>query len=386
MPSAKGKTSGAKGKKGGAGARPTGGKATKSLKTKPQKAAPKKSAAAAKGKAKSPAKPAASKKNAPARKAKPSPAPKKGVKPAKKAAPKTALKTKPKAAQKVVKAKPKAQPKAQPKGKAAKATPKAAAKPAPKVASRAAAAGKKAAAVTKKAVQKVRETAKHPVAVAAVAAAAGAAVPPVARRVAASVRGHEAAAENGTEAPKRARRGRSRIHSDEPPTANWFNMTGSKPRPSSFIPAPPRAEAPSATAAPPASSDRILHPEHLASLTLPAIRTFPIRVEIEQATGRTHVMIQPSEVTVRPGDGLEWDFRYLGGADTFISEVSIEFSGHVFAQPKFVSKNPGSARPHRLLSGRLPDGAGKGAHNYRVRCKSLVGTEVADAIGVINVV
>src|SRR5205085_2213099 len=86
---------------------------------------------------------------------------------------------------------------------------------------------------------------------------------------------------------KRARRSRPRVTSSGAPAANWLNK-GEKPRPSSFIPAPARAEAPSLIAAPPASSDRLISAGELTEF---AVRTVPVRVDIEQGGGRSYVAI-----------------------------------------------------------------------------------------------
>jgi hypothetical protein len=379
MPAAKGKTSGSSGKK---GAKPSGAKSAKKLTPKKKPAASKSKAAPAPARrkpapasssrsasAKKPAKTAA--KKPPAKPVKKKAAPAKPAKPVKKVAAKPAPKAKPSPPKKAAPAKKAAPP---------KKAPRAIEKPTPaaKVKTVAAAAVKKTADVTRKATERVKASGKPTVA--AVAAVAGAAAQPVAKKVVAAVQ--TAAADD---APRRARRGRTRIHSDEGPIANWITMNGAKPRPSSFIPAPPRAEAPSNAAAPPASSDRIIRPEDLATMSLPAIRTFPVRVEIEQSLGRTHVIIQPNQVSIRPGDGLEWDFRYLGGADTFVQEMILEFASPLFGKKVLNSRNPGSARPHRLLSGRASADIPTGSHSYKVKCKSLVGTEVAESIGLIVV-
>lgn len=153
----------------------------------------------------------------------------------------------------------------------------------------------------------------------------------------------------------------------------------------SFIPAPPRAEAPSTVAAPPASSDRIIRNDE--ELTLPAIRVFPARVEIEQTMGRTRIYLHPPEITLRQADGIEWDFRYLGGTDTFIERVVIEFEGKgLFLKPKFETRNPGAARPHRLLTGRLREDVGTGTYTYTLSAVDAFGNEMATARATIHVV
>ena len=319
-------------------------------------------------------------------KAAPKAAPKKKVaaKPVKPAAKKAAP---PKAAVKKGKPAPKVAPKAKAKPAPAKAKQVAkkvvaAAKPAARaVVTAAKAVASAAATVNKKTPPAVKTTAKTAAVAAAVAA-------PVARAVAKGAKPAltPPAARAAAEAKKATRRPRTRIlSSDSGPIAAWINTTGEKPRPMSFIPAPPRAESPSQIAAPPASSDRLIRPDDLQSLNLPAIRTFPIRVEVEQSVGRTHILVQPNEVTIRPGDGIEWDFRYLGGADTFVDEIVIEFpSDKLFAAKALKSRNPGSARPHRQLSGRLNDNAAKGSIFYTIHCRAF-GTELAKTTSTIIV-
>jgi hypothetical protein len=155
--------------------------------------------------------------------------------------------------------------------------------------------------------------------------------------------------------------------------AAW--LSSEKPRASSFIPAPPRAEAPSAIAAPPASSDRLIRPEDVAQ---PAVRTVPVRIDIEQGAGRFYVIASPIEVTVRVGEGIEWDFRYVGGADVMCDEIVIEFDRpSPFAQTTFRSRRPGGARPHRQLSGgAIPAAAGKRVQ-YTARGMTAFKTELA---------
>jgi hypothetical protein len=325
------------------------------------------------GKAAKPAK--VSKASKPAAKAKAkAPAPKASAKKSQKVSPKvTAKKPVAKAPVKSKKAAPKATPKAAPKA-VAKAAPKSQPKPKGKVAT-----AKKAIAA---APSKVKSAAVA--AVAATAAVAQKAAKATVARVVKEVKAAAVAAPKPAVPAKAPRRSRTRISSDGGPVAAWLQMTGSKPRPSSFIPAPPRAESPSQIAAPPATSDRIFRPADLDPL--PAIRTFPVRVEIEQSVGRTHILVQPSEVTVRQGDGIEWDFRYLGGADTFIDDIVVEIPQRgVFASTKMKSKNPGFSRPHRQMSGRLADTAAKGQVTYTIHCYAF-GAEIAKTTATITVV
>ena len=180
---------------------------------------------------------------------------------------------------------------------------------------------------------------------------------------------------------KRGRRARPRVHSNGTPAAAWLSTE--KPRPASFIPAPPRAEAPSAIAAPPASSDRLIRPDDIAH---PAVRTVPVRIDIEQGAGRFYAIANPMEVTVRVGEGIEWDFRYIGGADVTVEEIVIEFEKpSPFAHAVFKTHKPGGARPHRQLSdGALPAAAGRRVQ-YTVRAITPFKTELASTKVWVNI-
>jgi hypothetical protein len=173
---------------------------------------------------------------------------------------------------------------------------------------------------------------------------------------------------------KRGRRARPRVLSNGTPVASW--LSSEKPRSASFIAAPARAEAPSAVAAPPASSDRLIREDDLAH---PAVRTVPVRIDVEQGAGRFYVIANPMEVTVRVTEGIEWDFRYIGGADVNVEEISIEFDKpSPFTQAVFRTRKPGGARPHRQLSGgSLPAAAGKRVQ-YTVRAINQFKTELAN--------
>jgi hypothetical protein len=184
-----------------------------------------------------------------------------------------------------------------------------------------------------------------------------------------------AAAPRAAEAEKkRGRRARPRVHSSGAPAAAWLSTE--KPRPASFIPAPARAEAPSAVAAPPASSDRLIRPDDVDH---PAVRTVPVRIDVEQGAGRFYVIANPMEVSVRTGEGIEWDFRYLGGADVSVEEIVVEFEKpSPFTQTVFRTRKPGGARPHRQMSnGALPAAAGRRIQ-YTVRAINQYKTELAN--------
>ena len=183
------------------------------------------------------------------------------------------------------------------------------------------------------------------------------------------------------EEKKRGRRARPRVTSNGTPAASWLSTE--KPRPASFIAAPARAEAPSAVAAPPASSDRLIREDDLAH---PAVRTVPVRIDVEQGAGRYYVIANPMEVSVRPGEGIEWDFRYIGGADVSVEEIVIELEKpSPFAQSVFRTRKPGGARPHRQMSGgAAPAAAGKRVQ-YTVRAINQFKTELASTKVFLNV-
>jgi hypothetical protein len=175
---------------------------------------------------------------------------------------------------------------------------------------------------------------------------------------------------------KKRRRSRPRVTSNGPATAAWFSQ-GDKPRSSSFIPAPPRAEAPSLVAAPPASSDRLVGSHELTEF---AVRTVPVRIDIEAGGGRIYLTINPNETTLKVGEGIEWDFRYLGGADVIIEEMIIEFAKpSPFTTTIFRSRRPGAARPHRQLSGPAQASASGKNLQYIVRAFNGFKTEMAVA-------
>jgi len=156
--------------------------------------------------------------------------------------------------------------------------------------------------------------------------------------------------------------------------AAWLNI-GEKPRPSSFIPAPARAEAPSLVAAPPASSDRLIRTEDLADLN---VRTVPVRVDIEQSGGRAFLVINPDELSLRVGEGIEWDFRYIGGTDVTVDEIVIEFEKpSPFTVDSYRTRKPGPARPHRQLSGPAQAAASGRRTRYVIRAMTPFKTELA---------
>jgi len=183
---------------------------------------------------------------------------------------------------------------------------------------------------------------------------------------------------------KRTRRPRPKVTSSGPPTAAWFSKGENKPRPSSFIPAPPRAEAPSLVAAPPASSDRLVSAHELTEFV---VRTVPVRIDVEAGGGRIYLGINPNDVALKVGEGIEWDFRYIGGADVIIDELSIEFEKPApFPTAAFRSRRPGAARPHRQLSGPAQKGAAGKQVRYVIRAFNGFKTELATARPSVTIV
>jgi len=228
-------------------------------------------------------------------------------------------------------------------------------------------------AIVKHAPAKVTKLPARPAAVAPVHAK-----PPVARNVPPAPRPAPEPAKK-----VRTRRPRPRVHSNGAPVAAWLPQGVDKPRSSSFIPAPARAAAPSLSAAPPASSDRLIRPEDVTEFVT---RTVPIRVDVEQSGGRVFISINPEEVTLRAGEGIEWDFRYLGGADVTVDELLIEFEKpSPFSVTSFRSRKPGTARPHRQLSGPVQKSAAGKRAQYMVRAMTAFKTELANRKLVLNV-
>jgi hypothetical protein len=244
-------------------------------------------------------------------------------------------------------------------------------------------AAKKAVSAGKK---KVMPAAKAKVKPSKAAAPRQAPQPVISRRTAAKpaappappAKAEKAAAASPPAKTSKPRRPRTRIQGGSGIVASWF-PSENRPRPSSFIPAPPRAESPSLIAAPPASSDRLVHPADLDGAAL-SIRLFPVRIDIEQSMGRVHISPRPEFIAIRVGEALEWDFRYLAGTDAVVDEVIIDFEkSSPFPKNVMRSRKPGSARPHRQLSGAAASsGAGK-TYEYRIRCLSIMKTEVAVA-------
>jgi hypothetical protein len=118
----------------------------------------------------------------------------------------------------------------------------------------------------------------------------------------------------------------------------------------------------------------------------PAVRIVPVRIDIEQGAGRFHIIASPNEVNVRVAEGIEWDFRYIGGADVTVEEIVVEFEKpSPFSHTTFKTRKPGGARPHRQLSGgALPAAVGRRVP-YTIRAMNAFKSEVASARVYVNV-
>jgi hypothetical protein len=111
-----------------------------------------------------------------------------------------------------------------------------------------------------------------------------------------------------------------------------------------------------------------------------------VRIDVEQGAGRFYVLANPMEVSARVGEGIEWDFRYIGGADVNVDEIVIEFDKpSPFGQTVFRTRKPGGARPHRQLSGPINASAAGKRAPYTVRALNQFRTELANAKVFLNV-
>ena len=166
-------------------------------------------------------------------------------------------------------------------------------------------------------------------------------------------------------------------HLQRPATAAWFSQ-GDRPRSSSFIPAPPRAEAPSLVAAPPASSDRLVATHELTEF---AVRTVPVRIDIE-AERRPHLPDHQSERNHprsrrrhRVGFPLPRRRRRRHRGDGHRVRQAVAVRTTVFR-----SRRPGAARPHRQLSGPAQESAAGKHLQYTVRAFNAFKTEMASCL------
>jgi hypothetical protein len=172
---------------------------------------------------------------------------------------------------------------------------------------------------------------------------------------------------------RRARRG-PRVTPTSAPLATWISQEGS--RPSSFLPAPPRAKSAFTVAAAPASSDRLIRDEDLAPPK--PIKTVPVLVHVEQNAGRIYVHCYPQTVTLTPGAAVEWDFRYFGGVDVLVDHVVVEIGKpSPFGKPQYKSTKPGSARPHRQMSDLVSPKSLGTTVEYTIHAVNAYRTELA---------
>ena len=124
-------------------------------------------------------------------------------------------------------------------------------------------------------------------------------------------------------------------------------------------------------------ADRVVNPSELTGVGV-TFRNHPVRVEIEYSAGRMLVLPSPDELTIKDGEGIEWDFRYMGGADVMVDEIVVEFSKPApFAKASMRMKKPGFGRPHRILSGPASVGGKTTRLTYTIRCYNSFKTEVA---------
>lgn len=192
----------------------------------------------------------------------------------------------------------------------------------------------------------------------------------------------KASAVRATKVATRRGRKRQRVTPTSTPLANWIPKDGL--RPSSFLPAPPRAQSAFTVAAAPASSDRLVRDEDLAP---PApIRTIPVLVNVVQEGGRIEVRTNPDAVEAAPGDAVEWDFRYSGGADVLVTQVLIEIDKpSPFGKTSYKSTKPGAARPHRQVSDLVKDKSLGTTTGYTIHCTNAFRTELAKGSATIVV-
>ena len=117
------------------------------------------------------------------------------------------------------------------------------------------------------------------------------------------------------------------------------------------------------------------------------MRTVPVRVDVEAGGGRVFLSANPEEVTLHAGEGIEWDFRYVGGADVIVDELVIEFDKPApFHQSAFRSRRPGTARPHRQLSGAVNNNSVGKKIRYAIKAISAFKTEMAVTRPYVSVV
>lgn len=106
-------------------------------------------------------------------------------------------------------------------------------------------------------------------------------------------------------------------------------------------------------------------------------RVHPVRVDIEYTAGRMIAFPNPEELHIRVGEGVEWDFRYTGGADLMVEEILIELpKGAPFSKTSLRAKKPISPR-QRVLTGAAAAVDGEYRCEYTIRCLNSFKSEVA---------
>ena len=116
------------------------------------------------------------------------------------------------------------------------------------------------------------------------------------------------------------------------------------------------------------------------------MRTVPVRIDVEQGAGRFFIGANPERLILKSGEAIEWDFRYLGGADAIVEEIIIEFDKPTaFGKTSFRSMKPGSARPHRQISGPAQKNAAGKDFDYRIRCLNIVKRDVAVGTATVTI-
>ena len=121
-------------------------------------------------------------------------------------------------------------------------------------------------------------------------------------------------------------------------------------------------------------------------LTHSVIRTVPVRIDVEQGQGRFYVIANPIDAQVRAAEAIEWDFRYIGGADFSVEEIVIEFEKPApFAQAVYKTRKPGGARPHRQVTAGVTGAAGK-TYSYTITAMTPFKTVLITGKGTVTIV
>jgi hypothetical protein len=123
-------------------------------------------------------------------------------------------------------------------------------------------------------------------------------------------------------------------------------------------------------------ADRVVRASDLTGVGT-TYRVHPIRIDIEYSAGRMLLIPNPEELRIRSGEGVEWDFRYTGGANLMIEEIIIELpKGAPFQKAVLRAKKPTAPR-HRVLTGAAAAVSDDWVGNYTIRCLNSFKSEVA---------